>query len=751
MNKRVPMIRPLYEVVTPSSAAASATSHNTTTASTQVGDTSITTSDIMKPLRKSKRLRSPFLDKDDDTQQPELKKSRDDLKSRNLRRQSSISGNTKAGASSNVIAVDGNGVKRGRANGAVTNGSTSEIEIQSQNQQPLPNNNSSGIAAKSSTTKAVTVPTSSKAIPVVDEDAYFKVIAICAQERILWAKVKGHPYWPTQVVRMDINLASQERFKTALRFRRKGDDTCLMYFGTCEVAWINVGKSTMSWGDGLEKGFHRVLRARPKYQLALNQVLRYCAQKTEYPRGWWSEPACFSLSHEFLDICRGASFEKLLKRFSATAERERVCWGKMKGYPYWPVQVLPFSVVFASYPELKLREPLPGQNPSSWPCMFFGTGEVAMISDRAISPFITGIRKRFWAASDSHSFAISLGEMWGYLQKNRVWPSGYASGRLWWNYGTKDDSETTPNVQPPMPQFTRLKTSIYAPGVPKPSHSAGEDNPRCSCRPDLSACSDSTCLNVATRFWCDDKCGAGQTCVNRPFNVRGSPKVSAFYTTDQRGWGLRVEEPVQKGSFIISYIGEILDRKTLSTRLDKKNSNGHTEYYIMETNDDYFIDAEHRGNLARFINSSCAPNCESQKWTDPATGQTHVGIFALKDIKSGTEITYDYRRGFGFGFDESKIRSFVCRCRADTCCMLEPAERDHVVRCVGKRIRVRWDDGWYLGRVESYSQDRKRFRILYDDGDDEELTLGLPTLPKNGDGISFKLLDENDQELKNGV
>jgi hypothetical protein len=51
---------------------------------------------------------------------------------------------------------------------------------------------------------------------------------------------------------------------------------------------------------------------------------------------------------------------------------------------------------------------------------------------------------------------------------------------------------------------------------------------------------------------------------------------------------------------------------------------------------------DRRGTLARFINSSCAPNCEAQKWHDAATGEIRVGIFAAQDIDPGVELTYDY-------------------------------------------------------------------------------------------------------------
>ncbi len=47
-----------------------------------------------------------------------------------------------------------------------------------------------------------------------------------------------------------------------------------------------------------------------------------------------------------------------------------------------------------------------------------------------------------------------------------------------------------------------------------------------------------------------------------------------------------------------------------------------------------------QGALGRFINHSCHPNCETQKWV--VQGELAIGLFASKAIKGGTELTFDY-------------------------------------------------------------------------------------------------------------
>ena len=78
--------------------------------------------------------------------------------------------------------------------------------------------------------------------------------------------------------------------------------------------------------------------------------------------------------------------------------------------------------------------------------------------------------------------------------------------------------------------------------------------------------------------------------------------------------------------------------------------------YLFNINKKYDLDGDFKYNTARLINHSCNPNCEVF-----GTG-LKVWVYAIRDIKKGEELTYDY----GFGFDED-YKDFPCRCGSKNC------------------------------------------------------------------------------------
>lgn len=75
----------------------------------------------------------------------------------------------------------------------------------------------------------------------------------------------------------------------------------------------------------------------------------------------------------------------------------------------------------------------------------------------------------------------------------------------------------------------------------------------------------------------------------------------------------------------------------------------------------YIVDATTSGNLARFINHSCEPNCCCRVIASE-DGSHHIVIFASREINIGEEITYDYK----FNVEEESLK-VKCRCGAPAC------------------------------------------------------------------------------------
>ncbi|CAL7936216.1 unnamed protein product [Xylocopa violacea] len=148
------------------------------------------------------------------------------------------------------------------------------------------------------------------------------------------------------------------------------------------------------------------------------------------------------------------------------------------------------------------------------------------------------------------------------------------------------------------------------------------------------------CLNRILLVECSPGiCPAGPKCNNQAFVRRQYPAMEPFHTVG-RGWGLRSLESIKAGQFVIEYVGEVIDEAEYKRRLHRKKELKNENFYFLTIDNNRTIDAEPKGNLSRFMNHSCSPNCETQKWT--VNGDTRIGLFALCDIESGEELTFNY-------------------------------------------------------------------------------------------------------------
>jgi SET domain-containing protein len=113
------------------------------------------------------------------------------------------------------------------------------------------------------------------------------------------------------------------------------------------------------------------------------------------------------------------------------------------------------------------------------------------------------------------------------------------------------------------------------------------------------------------------------------------------------GFGVFALEPINKNRRIVQYDGELIDHKESLRRETRYLERG--EIWCFTVNRRWVRDANVGGNVARFINHSCAPNCYSQ-----IAGNV-IWIRAARNIESGEELTYDY-----YTDGEQVIQ---CRCR----------------------------------------------------------------------------------------
>ncbi|XP_052752837.1 uncharacterized protein LOC113514497 [Galleria mellonella] len=183
---------------------------------------------------------------------------------------------------------------------------------------------------------------------------------------------------------------------------------------------------------------------------------------------------------------------------------------------------------------------------------------------------------------------------------------------------------------------------------------------QCDCNPDEEdPCGPySQCLNRMLLTECGPSCRAGDRCNNRAFEKRLYPKLVP-YRTPQRGWGLKTLEDIRAGQFVIEYVGELIDEDEFKRRMNRKHEIRDENFYFLTLDKERMIDAGPKGNLARFMNHCCEPNCETQKWT--VLGDVRVGLFAINDIPANSEVTFNYNLECA-GIDKKR-----CLCGAKRC------------------------------------------------------------------------------------
>jgi SET domain-containing protein len=151
------------------------------------------------------------------------------------------------------------------------------------------------------------------------------------------------------------------------------------------------------------------------------------------------------------------------------------------------------------------------------------------------------------------------------------------------------------------------------------------------------------------------------------------------------GRGVYARVDIPQGTRLIEYTGERISNAEADRRYDDDSmKNHHTFLFIL--NSRTCIDAAHGGNISRFINHKCDPNCVA--WIE---GQ-HIWIDALRDIREGEELGYDYEYDFLPGYTVEDLEFYGCRCGSPKCrgtIVDVPKSKRHLLRELKRRTKAR--------------------------------------------------------------
>ncbi|XP_035391480.1 histone-lysine N-methyltransferase NSD3 isoform X3 [Electrophorus electricus] len=320
---------------------------------------------------------------------------------------------------------------------------------------------------------------------------------------------------------------------------------------------------------------------------------------------------------------------------------KQIVWAKLGNYRWWPAEICNPRLVPSNIQSLK-------HDIGDFPVFFFGSHDYYWVQQGRVFPYVESDRNfAEGQVGINKTFKKALEEAARRFQELKA------------QRETKEALEQERSTRRP-PPYKLIK--VNKPVGKVQVHVADlSEIPRCICRPtDERPCGqDSQCLNRMLQYECHPQvCPAGEHCHNQNFSRRCYPDTQIF-KTPSRGWGLKAKQDLKKGVFVMEYVGELIDSEECRQRISHAHKNNVTNFYMLTLTKDRVIDAGPKGNLSRFMNHSCDPNCETQKWT--VNGDIRIGLFTLCDIPADTELTFNYN------LDCLGNGKTSCHCGADNC------------------------------------------------------------------------------------
>ncbi|XP_074865696.1 histone-lysine N-methyltransferase, H3 lysine-36 specific [Carettochelys insculpta] len=321
---------------------------------------------------------------------------------------------------------------------------------------------------------------------------------------------------------------------------------------------------------------------------------------------------------------------------------KEVVWVKVGRYRWWPAEICHPRTIPVNIQKMK-------HDIGEFPVLFFGSNDYLWTHQARVFPYMEG------DVSSKDKMAKGVDGIY----KKALQEAAVRFEELKAQKELRQLQEDRKNDKKP-PPYKHIKVNRPVGKVQIFTADLSEI-PRCNCKPtDENPCGlDSECINRMLLYECHPLvCPAGERCQNQCFSKRQYPEVEIFRTL-ARGWGLQAKRDIKKGEFVNEYVGELIDEEECRARIRYAQEHDITNFYMLTLDKDRIIDAGPKGNYARFMNHCCQPNCETQKWS--VNGDTRVGLFALVNIKAGTELTFNYNlECLGNG-------KTVCKCGAPNC------------------------------------------------------------------------------------
>lgn len=107
------------------------------------------------------------------------------------------------------------------------------------------------------------------------------------------------------------------------------------------------------------------------------------------------------------------------------------------------------------------------------------------------------------------------------------------------------------------------------------------------------------CLNRLLYIECGKICNLDSLCSNKRFQTIENAPIEVFKTA-WKGFGLRAQARLVRDTFLMEYVGEVLDTKQFRKRARQYAREEVQHFYFMALSKEYYVDATGKGNISRF-------------------------------------------------------------------------------------------------------------------------------------------------------